>query len=298
MHWVIAETVAILEHSLDKRISVEQHVVQAAVITGDPSQLQSALLNLSLNARDAMPGSGTLTFETALSGSGGSGCEHCHNEVLDGPHLRITVGDTGCGMDEEARKHLFEPFFTTKPIGKGTGMGLASVYGTVKSHGGSIRVDSGKGVGTKVTICLPLAESSGPEESRVDPERPTVDHRLRVLFVDDEESLRAMSPRMLGPRRCRDGGRLERGGGRRALLEAMARDRSRDPRHDDAGDDRERHVPGASGDPRRRACSSRRGTASTARRRKILDEGASGFIQKPFLTAELEAAIAEVVEAG
>ncbi len=299
VHRVIAETVTILERSLDKRISIEQRrQLQAAVIPGDPSQLQSALLNLSLNARDAMPGGGALTFETALSGSGGSGCEHCHNEVLAGPHLRITVGDSGCGMDEEARKHLFEPFFTTKPIGKGTGMGLASVYGTVKSHGGSIRVDSGKGVGTKVTICLPLAESSGPEASGGNPERPPVDNRLRVLFVDDEESLRDMIPRMLGPSRYET---VAVSNGAEAVELYSRRWREIDLVILDmmmpgmTGSDTFRALQGIHSGVRVLLSS---GYSIDGAARGILDEGASGFIQKPFLVAELEAAIAEVVEAG
>ena len=297
VHRVIAETATILERSLDKRISIEhRRQAEEAVIPGDPSQLQGALLNLSLNARDAMPDGGTLTFETALAGVAGRTCEFCRHEVLHGRHLRITVGDTGCGMDEETRKHLFEPFFTTKPIGKGTGMGLASVYGTVKSHGGSIRVDSAKGLGTRVTICLPLADAARPDAIPAEPGTPRSGRPLRILVVDDEEELRCMIPRMLAA-----GGHetVAVANGAEAVELYSKRWREIDLVILDM------MMPGMSGSDTFHALKAVQpgvrvllssGYSIDGTAREILGEGAVGFLQKPFLVAELEGAIARVID--
>jgi PAS domain S-box-containing protein len=297
VHRLIAETVTILERSLDKRIRVEQRLSsRASVVSGDPSLLQSALLNLSLNSRDAMPGGGTLTFETALVGTGGSGCGTDDHEI-QGQHLRIAVIDTGCGMDAEARKHLFEPFFTTKPIGKGTGMGLASVYGTVQGHGGSIRVESTKEVGTTVTICLPVSASTGTETTRGEAERPYAKRPMRVLVVDDEEALRAMIPRMLRSERYEG---LTASNGAEAVELYAKRAREIDLVILDM------MMPGLTASDTFRALRAIRadvrvllssGYSIDGEARGLLEQGAMGFLQKPFLIAELEAAIARIVEA-
>ncbi len=130
--------------------------LQASVwpIRADPAQLEQVLLNLAVNARDAMPDRGTLTLQTdnvVLS-------QHepaAFGEVPPGEYVRLTVRDTGAGMPERVRARLFEPFFTTKPKGKGTGLGLAIVYGIVKQCGGHIRVDSAEGVGTTFELYFP-----------------------------------------------------------------------------------------------------------------------------------------------
>ena len=125
MHHVIAEAVEMLQHSIDKRIRVEQLLrAQPTVVTGDPSQLVNALLNLGLNARDAMPDGGTLTFETQIVNLDAEFCNRHPHELQPGHFFLLAVTDTGYGMSDEVKQHLFEPFFTTKPIGKGTGMGL------------------------------------------------------------------------------------------------------------------------------------------------------------------------------
>ncbi|MGO9086223.1 MAG: two-component system sensor histidine kinase NtrB [Candidatus Sulfotelmatobacter sp.] len=133
------------------------------LIKMDPAQAQQILLNLVLNARDAMPGGGQITIETS----------NCRVQVLAESHFvkatagsiacaLLVVGDNGCGMDAETRAHLFEAFFTTKPAGHGTGLGLATVYDIVTSNGGLVHVDSAPGCGTRFTVLLPLA----PERAR------------------------------------------------------------------------------------------------------------------------------------
>ncbi len=303
---VIAETLAILEHSIDKRIALVQKIhAPETVILGDPTQVQSALLNMALNSRDAMPDGGTLTFEVAVAGDASRACESCHHEVLPGAHLRVTVGDTGTGIDEEVRKHLFEPFFTTKPVGKGAGMGLASVYGTVKSHGGSIRVESETGVGTRISICLPF-EATARSSAEAIPEAPkdeangaVVRHaarkNLRILVVDDEENLLAMIPRMLEP------------GGHEAIVVAdgAAAVEVYSKRWQEIDLVMlDMMMPGMTGretflalkaiNPAAKILLSS-GYSLDGAAREVMKDGAKGFIQKPFLISELETAVAQAV---
>jgi signal transduction histidine kinase len=123
----------------------------------DPDQLDVAILNLAINARDAMDGSGTLTIETSDR----------HDDVQDVPDtgmsfIRVTVADTGCGMSKEILAQVFEPFFTTKPVGQGTGLGLSQVYGFVNQSGGNVRIDTEVSKGTRVHLFLPSAAVEAP----------------------------------------------------------------------------------------------------------------------------------------
>ena len=164
------------------------------VVRTDPVQIQQILLNLAMNAQDAMPDGGRLTIETANVDVDAS-YALSHREVQPGPYVQLAVSDTGTGMDTETLAHLFEPFFTTKLPGKGTGLGLATVYGIVKQNGGHILVYSEPGKGTSFKIYLPRVEaaeaSSAEEIPSVEPGSGKTPSET-LLIVEDEEALRSL----------------------------------------------------------------------------------------------------------
>ena len=150
----------------------------------DSGQIDQILANLCVNARDAITGVGTLLMETANVTLDDSAVR-LHPDCPAGDYVALTVTDTGCGMDAETRSHLFEPFFTTKAVGKGTGLGLATVFGIVKQNGGLIEVQSAPGRGTTFKICLPRAAAEVEAPSGVVP-RAQEEGDETVLLVEDE----------------------------------------------------------------------------------------------------------------
>jgi len=157
----------------------------------DPGRLEQVILNLAVNARDAMADGGTLTIETATA-SVGKGPQSGHLGVPAGRYVTLSVADTGSGMDEETRKHVFEPFFTTKAPGRGTGLGLATAYGTVNQMGGAIGISSEPGHGTTVQIYVPLAKEKG-QAARLKPaSKATSAHGETILVVEDDARVRKL----------------------------------------------------------------------------------------------------------
>ncbi len=184
---LIGEVVELLKHTIDKRIILSvREIGEDLQVRGDPTLLQNALLNLGLNACDAMPEGGRLQFaarriirdDSEKSPSTDLG-EHDWAEIL--------VSDTGSGMDEATRRRAFEPFFTTKKTGNG--MGLAAVYGAVESHRGEISVDSEAGVGTQFRILLPITESRSESVTLSIPAPIRRFHGTRILLAEDEEDV-------------------------------------------------------------------------------------------------------------
>jgi PAS domain S-box-containing protein len=166
-------------------------------VNADPVQIQQIIVNLAFNARDAMPEGGRLTIETA-DVEVEQDFARRHVDLQPGPHVRLTVCDTGCGMDEQVQARIFEPFFTTKEHGRGTGLGLSTVYGIVKQSGGDIAVDSKPGRGATFTIYLPQVKK--PRRKAKPPEDAgEIPHGSEtVLLVDDEEVVRRSVSMALG----------------------------------------------------------------------------------------------------
>ncbi len=167
-----------------------------AHIVADHGQVEQVVMNLAVNARDAMPHGGTLTIETANIDLD----EHyaaAHAEVKPGAYVGLTITDTGTGMTPEVQARLFEPFFTTKGPGKGTGLGMATVYGIVMRSGGSVGVYSEVGKGTAFKVYFPQADLPATAVDGPAPLAPAHDGTQTVLVVEDEESLRELSKRLL-----------------------------------------------------------------------------------------------------
>jgi PAS domain S-box-containing protein len=192
---IAKDMLIILSHSIDRSIAIETHFFKNLwSVKGDAQQIHQAMLNICLNAIDAMPGGGKLTLST-------------DNLILDesfaqtqlglksGDYVRINIVDTGLGMDDKTKSRIFEPFFTTKPSSGGKGLGLSMVYGIVKNHDGCILVDSEIGKGTKMTLFFPRFVEETPQVALAEIEDAGA--KQRILLIDDEDIIRQVGKRML-----------------------------------------------------------------------------------------------------
>jgi PAS domain S-box-containing protein len=195
---LVAGMSELLHRTLGETIEVETVLASGLWrIEADPNQLENAILNLALNARDAMQGGGKLTIETSNAHLD-RGYTAANAEVVPGQYVVICVSDTGTGMDEETAARAFEPFFTTKEVGKGTGLGLSMVYGFVKQSGGHLKIYSEPGHGTTLKIYLPRLLGSLPDEAETREEIvPEGTREETILVCEDDDDVRAYSVEVL-----------------------------------------------------------------------------------------------------
>ena len=298
IHHIIAEVITILQRTIDRRITIRQHLEsRSPTVTGDPTQLQNAILNIALNSRDAMPDGGELVFVT---------CDvfysqHiCISETFDlnpGAHISLRISDTGSGMNQTIQKKIFEPFFTTKEQGKGTGMGMASVYGTVKNHCGAIEIESAPGKGTILTLLLPLRNRDIVPEEPPDDTAHSDDNKqgAHILLVDDEDLVIGIARSMLEKSGytvtvCRNGkDAVDFFRSNRPLIDLVLLDLMMPVMN---GRDTFRVLREI--DPQVKVVISS-GYSIDSEAQSLLDNGAGDFIQKPYRRNELERIIQQVL---
>jgi PAS domain S-box-containing protein len=191
---VVSELDKLLRRALGEHIELETRFADEPVtVEADPGQIEQVLVNLAVNARDAMPSGGRVVIGTAMVERA---ADPLRSELAPGRYARLSVSDTGSGMSPEVVAHAFDPFFTTKPSGEGTGLGLATVYGIVMEAGGEVRLISEPELGTTVKVDLPAAAGSRSQRERVEAERLEGCGET-VLVVEDEDSVRRLIQRVL-----------------------------------------------------------------------------------------------------
>lgn len=285
------EAVALLEPTIPKNIDLQvERTEPAPVVMGDPGQLAHILVNLCLNAVDAMPEGGELRL--TLTTEGGESAE---------PRALIKVIDEGEGMSEQVREQAFEPFFTTKPMGQGTGLGLPMVYGAVKDHDGDVKLESVPGRGTRVAVRLPAlglesqAANTTERVTTLPSIMPDTIVKARVLIVDDEPLVRRAGRRIL----------MQQG---HSVIEATGGEQALELYGDDAGNIDlvllDMLMPGMDGketyqrlrqlDPDA-AVILTTGHSLQGDIDRLLADGAKGFVPKPFTAKELTSVVARVL---
>jgi PAS domain S-box-containing protein len=284
----------LLSRTIPKTININLHLSgNVEYIKADPSQISQVLMNLGVNARDAMPDGGTLTIETTEIQLD----EKCNTypEAKPGSYVLLTISDTGQGMDNETLSHIFEPFFSTKEVGKGTGLGLATVYGIVKQHQGRIICYSELGHGTTFKIYLPAIQTKKELETTT-LEKAIAGGTETVLLVDDDDDIRDLVATFL----IEFGYSVITAGNGEQALEIYQRD--------DAGisliildlimpvmDGRQTLAQILRIDPKARVVIasgySEGGTANG-----VMESGAKGFVQKPYNMKQLLTAIREILD--
>lgn len=198
---LVQDTLAVLRRTLGPSIRIVSRLeADPDHIQGDPTEIQSAVLNLCINARDAMPQGGTLTLSTRRQTLDAAAIDRLAQPLTPGEYIALAVADTGEGIPAELRNRIFEPFFTTKPVGRGTGLGLAAVLGAVQAHQGAIELVSALGMGSTFTMFLPAHRLVPAPVAAADAQPaklPAATGRGRVLVVDDEPILRELTAEML-----------------------------------------------------------------------------------------------------
>lgn len=193
---LIGDLMKMLRRIIGEDVEVRLHAApKLSSVFADPGQIEQVVMNLAVNARDAMSEGGTLLIETNNVEIDET-YKHNHPYAQTGKYVQITVSDTGTGMDAETRTRIFEPFFTTKEVGKGTGLGLSTVYGIVKQHEGLVEVYSELGRGTTFKIYLPVEENSADEESGI-AQAPIRGGDETILIAEDEDALRELATHIL-----------------------------------------------------------------------------------------------------
>ncbi len=196
LNHAISRISSVLQSAISKSIALKMlPEPRVRIIDADPTQIDQVLMNLALNARDAMPRGGNLVIQTSNVDLDEVFCR-LHSYGHPGSYVLLTVSDTGVGMDESTREHIFEPFFTTKEAGKGTGLGLATVYGVVKQHGGFINVYSELGRGTTFRVYFPAVSGNARSQSANVAPQATAGTET-ILVAEDNQALRALAEESL-----------------------------------------------------------------------------------------------------
>ena len=194
---LVSGMTGLLTRTLGETIEIERRAdPNLWAATADPGQVENALLNLAINARDAMPRGGRLTIE-CLNASHDEAYAARTPDALAGDYVMLAVTDTGHGMTDQVKAHAFEPFFTTKEVGEGSGLGLSMIYGFAKQSGGYVSIDSEENLGTTVKLYLPRAKSAPAVEDERRDERPPMGRGETILVVEDDSDVRALAITML-----------------------------------------------------------------------------------------------------
>ncbi len=194
IHKSILETINMLKHSITKDIQIISRLkAPNSTVIGDPSQLQNAILNIAINARDSMLFGGVITFTTTNITMGKEKKQPQSQRLSPGTYIKMCIKDTGSGILPEVKKRIFEPFFTTKPDGLGTGLGLAAVYGIVQNHQGALDVETKVDRGTEFIVYMPVTNQPANDMSYDNLQMKKAREDATILLVDDEASVREIA---------------------------------------------------------------------------------------------------------
>ena len=296
---LVLNVVQLLEHTADKRISIAHSLhARSPVVRGDEKQIQSAILNIAMNACEAMPEGGKLRFETTIFASD-SPFKKRHAQAKEAENfVCISVTDAGRGMDRTTKEKMFEPFFTTKTDGSSIGMGLTSVSSCVKNHGGFVEVESEPGKGTRLDAFLPLAKLAAvvaADAEGVEPAGKAVKGSGRILVVDDEPAFLEVSKAILADlgydvvacsngREAVDYYRVNHAGVDLAMIDLMMPELS--------GRDCFRELKKINSAVKAFVCT---GYGRNSEVEAALSEGMCGVIQKPFEFARLSRVLSDIL---